>query len=181
MACPIHAEISYWMERCNISIDNPVLKSDQCDIDYAIKLIESNVGKSISIKAKDTAITGDLISYVAICLHGIGTAFTQGIYKLNFSEYLDEIKRSWQSKTEGEKLEYMRIWTDSEKFLIINGLDYVRFGDFESQTLLQILQNRRSADKTTIIVLPDRTHLVGANNSAFFGILIDKLNEVSVK
>ena len=42
-ACPIFAEISYWMERCNIDIRNPVLKSDQAAINKGIEIREGNV------------------------------------------------------------------------------------------------------------------------------------------
>lgn len=178
LACSVHAEISYWMERCNLGIDNPVLNTSQESIISAKNIIDYSEGKIISVYCKDTVYFGDLLSYVAICLHGKGTAFTDGIYKLNFSDYVDEIKRSWQTRQDSDKLEYMRIWTDSERYLIINGLDYVKFGDFESQTMLQILQNRRSIKKSTIIVVPETSPLVGANNSTFFTMLLDKLAEV---
>lgn len=181
LACPLRAEISYWMERCRINMDNPVLNSSDKLISEATKIIESSLGSVMSIQCKDTMMMGDLLSYIAICLHGTGVAFTDGIYKLNLSEYIDEIKRSWQTKVESDSLEYMRIWTESERYLIINGLDYIKFGDFESQTLLQIIQSRRSPKKATLIISPDTSHLVGSSNSAFFTMLIDKLEEVKVK
>ncbi len=181
LACSKRAEISYWMERCRINMDNPVLNSDDKSIERCINLVESSLGKVLSISCKDTAQSGDLISYVAICLHGTGIAFTDGIYRLNFSEYIEEIKRSWQTKCEPDSLEYMRIWADTERYLIINGLDYIKFGDFESQTLLQIIQSRRSPKKATIILCPESQQLVGSSNSAFFSILMDKLEEVRVR
>lgn len=180
LACSVHAEISYWMERCNIHMDNPVLLSSDDAINRAVMLIESHTGKTVSVSSKDTVFTGDLLSYVAICLHGTGTAFTNGIYKLNFSEYIDEIKRSWQTRDEPESLEFMRIWANTESYLIITGLDYVKFGDFESQTMLQLLQNRRSPNKTTFVVIPEKNSLVGSNTSGFFTQLMDQLNEVAV-
>lgn len=178
-ACPIHAEITYWMERCNIEIDNPVLLSTDTELKEAQKIIDSSLGCIRAIEASDTTKMGDLLSYVAICLHGIGTAFSNGIYKLNFSNYIESIKRSWQTREEPSNLEYARIWSESARYTIINGLDYVKFGDFESQTLLQILQSRKSAQKATILVIPGIDQLVGQHTSVFFTRLLSVLEEVS--
>lgn len=177
LACQVHTEIQYWMERCDIKINNPILHCDDSKIAKAQQLIESNTGKLVTVKSKDTAEFGDILSYVAICLHGRGTALTHGIYKLNFSEFMDEIKHSWQTHSDSNKLEFMKIWANSENYLIIVGLDYIKFGDFESQTLLQLIQSRRSPEKSTFVVIPESESLVGANNSIFFTRLMDVLEE----
>lgn len=176
-SCARNAEISYWMERCNIDMHNPVLRNSP-DFTKYCQLIESSLGKTKVVSAKDTVKSGDFLCYIAICLHGTGLAFSKGIYKLNFSEYIEQLKSSWNSRYESDSLEYMRIWLKSERYVIINGMDYVRFGDFESQTLLQILQSRRSENQATILVIPGIDQLVGVSTSVFFIRLIDKLNEV---
>ena len=181
LSCSVHAEISYWMERCNISMDNPVLHSSIESIQYCTSILEENKGKFVVVKCKDTVEFGDLLSYVAICLYGRGTALTHGIYKLNFAEYIEEIKHSWQLKSEPESLEFMRIWANTENYLIINGIDFVKFGDFESQTLLQLIQSRRSPQKCTILVVPERDSLVGNNTSLFFTRLKNLLQEATIK
>lgn len=176
-SCARNAEISYWMERCNIEMNNPILKNTSEFTVYR-NIIDNSIGKIKIVNAKDTVKSGDFLCYVAISLHGTGLAFSKGIYKLNFSEYIEKLKDSWNSRYESESLEYMRIWLKSERYVIINGMDYVRFGDFESQTLLQIMQSRRSVDQSTILVIPGIDQLVGVPTSVFFTRLIDKLNEV---
>lgn len=179
-SCARNAEISFWMERCNIEMRNNILKNTSEFTKYR-QIIESSLGTVKVVSAKDTVKSGDFLSYVAICLHGVGVAFSNGIFKLNFSEYIEALKNSWNSRYESESLEYMRIWLRSERYVIINGMDYVRFGDFESQTLLQIMQSRRSENQATILVIPGIDQLVGAPTSVFFTRLIDKLNEVKDK
>ena len=48
----------------------------------------------------------------------------------------------------------MRIWSESAKILVVSNTDYVSFTDFESQTLLNLIQQRQSEGLTTIIVRP---------------------------
>lgn len=162
LACPIHAEISYWMDRCNIYMDNPILNSDPRLISSAVRVLEDNKGSSVFVRSDNTVETADRLAYCAICLHGRGTGLSHGIYNLNFSLYVDEIKRSWQTRSESEDLEYMRIWSNSSTYLIVSHMDFVKFGDFESQTLLGLLQQRMSPSKTTLCVIPDKNKLVGS-------------------
>lgn len=177
LACPIHAEISYWMERCNIDMSNPVLKCGKQAIDKAMSIIQSREGKLSVFRSKNPDIAADTLAYCAICLHGRGTALSHGIYSLNFANYIDETKRSWQSKYEPEDLEFMRIWSNSASYLIVSGLDYVKFGDFECQTLLRLLQDRRSTTKSTYIVY-GKENLVGSSD--FFGRLLSLLKGAEV-
>ena len=87
-ACPIFAEISYWMERCTIDIRNPVLKSDQAAINKGIEIIEGGTGKLSVFRSKSPETATDTLAYCAICLHGRGTALKKGIYVLNYAEYI---------------------------------------------------------------------------------------------
>ena len=178
LACPKHAEISYWMERCGVTMDSPVLKMDSQILESAVKFVEDNTGHIKTYITKDsTVIQAELLSYCAICLHGRGTQFSHGIYNLNFAEYLDELRQTWQTKYDSEKLQYMKIWSQSATYLIISHLDYVRFSDFECQTLLMLLQNREKPEKSTFIVTPPLSELVG--NGSFFPRLTRKLEEAS--
>ena len=70
---------------------------------------------------------------------------------------------------------------NSAKLLIISNLDYVNFGDFESQTLLTLLQDRERKDVTTILVSPPPNQLVGKPTSLFFKSLRSKLSEAVIK
>jgi hypothetical protein len=73
----------------------------------------------------------------------------------------------------------MKIWNQSAKYLIISNLEYIKFSDFESQTLLSLLQSRDKPDKTTFIILSKREPLVGTD-SIFFSRLKHRLEEVTV-
>lgn len=174
LACPIHAEISYWMERCNLDMNSSVLHESQKRLDLVKPIVENTTRPIQVIKSVTPVATADLISYYAICLYGHGTALNGGIYNLNYSEYLEETKRSWQTKYEPEDLEFMRIWSNSSDYLVISHLDYVKFNDFESQTLLNLMQSRDKPNKFTYIVIPnDLSYLVGYGS--FFKILQNKL------
>lgn len=178
-ACPVRAEIGYWMDRCKISMNNPVLKIDQEQLRKCTELLENNAGKVNVYRAKNTVATADLFCYCAICMHGSNTGLTHGVYNLNFSAFLDETKKSWQTKYESETLEFMKIWTDSSSYLIISHLDYINFGDFESQMLLTIMQSRREADKSTYIITPSSGNLIGKGNG-FYPRLLDELKGAEI-
>ena len=78
----------------------------------------------------------------------------------------------------------MRIFSESAKVLIISNLDYVNFGDFESQTMLNLLQERQSREFTTILVSPPINQLVSTKGSVFFNrlksILADSVKAASL-
>ena len=68
----------------------------------------------------------------------------------------------------------MRKWTVA----IISGIDYCMFKDFEAQTLLNIIDTRRLAGLTTIILTRSLTNIHG--NSIFLSPLKEQLKEVLV-
>lgn len=176
LACPRHAEILYWMKRCRLDINNPVLNSPAAKINYVTQLIKENQNTVSAFKAEKPVDSAHLFSYVAICNYGIGTGLNGGVYHLNFQEYLDELKRSWQTKFDSEDLTNMRIWNQSANYLIISNLEYIKFGDFESQTLLALLQSRDKPDKTTFVILNKKEPLIGTD-SIFFSRLKNRLEE----
>lgn len=101
------------------------------------------------------------------------------VYQLRFSQYIDKLRSSWNQAVESDALQYMRIWARSAKVLVISNFDFVSFGDFECQTLLQLIQDRADAGKLTFLVCRDRTKLVG--RSSFFSVLSDTLKEARVE
>ena len=146
-------------------------------INKGIEIIEGGAGKLSVFRSKSPETATDTLAYCAICLHGRGTALKKGIYVLNYAEYIDEIKRSWQSKYESEDLQFMRIWSNSANYLIISGIDYVKFGDFECQTLLRLIQDRRNPSKSTYIVY-GKENLIGTSD--FFGRLLSIMKGAEV-
>ncbi len=180
LACPIHAEITYWMERCKIDIKDPILRTDRQQIEKCSEIIDKHIGELCVYKARDTVAAADLFCYCAICKYGRGTALSNGIYNLNFMDYIEEIKKSWQTRYESEELQFMKIWTDSSSILVVSHLDYVSFADFESQTMLALMQMRKRQGKTTFIIQPQENSLIGKGNG-FFPILTEEMKGVEIK
>lgn len=177
IACPTYIETQFWLERCNIQLNNPVFKMSDEDILDSVRIVNNGLGRITHIASNNTNYKADCLAYVSICLHGRGTALNHGIYHLNFSEYLDELKHSWQTRYESEKLQFMKIWSDSCNYLIISHLDFIKFGDFESQLLLQLMNSRKVPNKATFIVTPGIHKLVYNKDSVFFTRFVEELKE----
>ena len=73
----------------------------------------------------------------------------------------------------------MKIWSSAANYLIISHLDYINFKDFESQTLLGLLQSREGVKKSTFIVIPKSSNLIGSGS--FYNILCDKIGGIELK
>lgn len=183
-SCPILVETSYLLERNGISMNSSVFSDTSVDIDRMTKVLEKSnnkIGALVVPPGKTnwtTVQSAELLTYCAICHNWQGSRLHCNVYNLKYSKYLDELKKSWNGKGEPEELEYMRIWSETSKVLIISNLDYVNFGDFESQTLLNLLQTRQTGNQTTILVVPPLKSLVSSrNNSLFFTALKARLSD----
>lgn len=183
-SCPILAETSYLLERNNINIRSFVFSDTS--IDYAssqslLDRITNTTGVYVvgPSSKRTTSQYADIFTYTAICNNWQGSRLHCTVYNLKYSKYLDDLKQSWSAKSEPESLEYTRIWAESAKVLIISNIDYVNFGDFESQTLLNLLQVRDDGEHTTLIVSPPLTNLVSSKASRFFTMLKTRLIEAA--
>lgn len=161
MSCPRLVETSYLLERNNISMTSHVFKQGPKDIATATNILNAAKGTMKVTVSRDTVRGAELLTYCAICQHWQGSRLHCNVYNLRYSKYIEEIKKSWTTKIESEELEYMKIWSNSAKVLIISNIDFVNFNDFESQTLLNLLQARSSDEYTTVVVSPDTNMLVG--------------------
>lgn len=181
-SCPIFAETNYLLERNGITIQNKVFQASEAEVANYMPVIESENGL-VTLVAKDTTYISDLVAYAAICKYWRGNRLHCSVYSLQYSQYLDMLKQSWAVKSAIEDLEYEKIWIKSSKILVISNLDYVNFGDFESQTLLNIIQSRKEIGKHTIIVSPPLQNLVKKPTSIFYSRLYDllKASKQSVK
>lgn len=171
-SCPTLAETSYLLERNGLAMNNPVFHQDVKYLNYYMSRLQSASGKFSVLIAQNTVAASDLVTYCAICKNWKGSQLHCTVYNLRYAKYIELLKQSWSTKQEPEELEYMRIWATSAKVLVVSNLDYVNFNDFESQTLLNLIQSRSSPDKTTIVVSPDISNLVG--KGMFFDILKKK-------
>lgn len=175
-SCPTLAETSYLLERNNISIDNDVFRASDEKISESLRILNQCDKRLGAVVSSDTISTADLLTYCAICQNWRGSKLHCVVYNLRYSKYLDLTKKSWSMKSEPDELEYMRIWAESCKVLIVSNMDYINFGDFESQILLNLLQTRQSNRLTTIFVIPSIQNLLSNKSSSFFNMLKSKLS-----
>jgi hypothetical protein len=75
----------------------------------------------------------------------------------------------------------MKIWSETSKVLIISNFDYVNFGDFESQTMLNLIQQRQANNLVTILVSPQIGSLVSGKKSSFFDMLVNMMKNNIIK
>ena len=174
-SCPTLVETTYLLERNSISMSNEVFHADKKQLDTCLSTIDNAQGKIKTVLSRNTVHDSDMLTYCSICRNWKGSRLHCTVYNLRYSQYIDMMKKSWGSRSESTELEYIRIFANSAKVLIISNLDYVNFRDFECQTLLTLLQSRASSDFTTIIVSPPVSSLVG--DSPFFSRLTELIQK----
>lgn len=174
-SCPILAETTYLLERNHISISSSVFRADPKQLSKFSDIVNRSENRLTTVISKDSVKDSELITYCGICKHWKGSRLHCTVYNLQYSQYIDMIKKSWGSKAETNQLEYMRIFSESSKLLIVSNIDFVNFRDFECQTLLSLIQTRAREGLSTIIVSPPITSLVG--DSPFFGRLTEIIKE----
>ncbi len=179
-SCPNLVETSYLLERNKIEMDSPVFKDMYHKLDSIMKGLsktESGV-QTFFANSKDSVKVAELITYCEICKNWKGSRLHCSVYNLKYSKFLEDVKKSWGLKSEPEDLEYVRIWIDTCKVLVISNMDYVRFGDFETQTLLNLLQQRQSNDKKTIIISPPLNRLVAGSSNNSSNLFFESLKQI---
>jgi len=169
-ACPDYVESSYLLEKNGISLKSNVFHADPKLIQkYHDIVASSDEKKLITVVATNTNEASELLTYCGICKHWKHSRLHMVVYNLRFSQYLDNIQKSWNTKGMNDSTEYTKIWAESAKLLIISNIDYVNFKEFQCQTLLSLIQNRDANGLSTIIVSPQITALAG--DGIFFGQL----------
>lgn len=192
LACKNYIQLNHWLDRSNVSISNSVFSASPEEISAANQIIVSSLQDKHNIlsnythlsvcKVSRTQFTADLISYVASTRYCRNIGVYHGVYKLNYFQYLNDIKASWNSRSVNPNLEDIQIWIKSAKYLVIYNLELVKFGDFEAQTLLSIFQERASEDNYSIVVLPKSSiSLLGKHDSVFYKKLKDEIESRGVK
>lgn len=182
-SCSILAETSYLLERNGIQPTNPVFHASEAKIQQMLKLLDSREGQLTAYVVgpdDNTIYESDLLTYCAICKNWRGSKLHCTVYNLRYSKFIDETKKSWKG-AESEELQYMRIWSESAKILIVSNTDYVSFTDFESQMLLNLIQQRESEGLTTIVVRPygGGIRSTNATKYVFTTILQERLDRAS--
>lgn len=169
-ACPDYVESTYLLEKNNISLKSNVFHADPKLLQKYHTIVKSSEDKKlITVVANNTNEAAELLTYCGICKHWKHSRLHMVVYNLRFSQYLDNIQKSWNTKGMSDNTEYTKIWSESAKLLIISNIDYVNFKEFQCQTLLSLIQNRDANGLSTIIVSPQITSLAG--DGLFFGQL----------
>lgn len=178
-SCPALVQTTYLLERNDIPINSNVFKTDPVQVASTLKLLDDAKGSfKAVIDNNDTAVRANLLTYCAICQNWRGSQLHCVVYHLKYSQYIDEIQSSWKNG-ESESLSYTKIWVKTAKVLIISGIDFVNFKNFNCQTLLELIQQRSSnPDNTTILVSPQLSSLVG--EGGFFYRLQDMIKKAVI-
>lgn len=187
-SCKYFAEYSHWADRCDIKISNPAFKAKVEDIHSADEVLraaeredlESAFPHLAATKVNNVVLTTDTLTLYTIHSYCQGIGFYNGVYKLDLYQYFEDIKGTWNNRRPQNSLEDIDIWIKSSRVLIIYNVSMIRFGDFESQTLLRILQDRYDPEKRTIIVVEEKFGFVGKPDSVFFVRLRDELKSRGV-
>lgn len=175
-SCPQWAQMDYLMMRNGLTSNSRPFKMKMDSLQKYIDLYERSVGSTVSIETSDPIKCAEVLSYVAVCNSWSGCAMRVRAYHLLFSQYIQELQASWNGK-KTEDLEYKSIWSKSSNVLVISDLDYVNFKDFQSQVLLQLMQDREREGKTTLVVTPNVGSLTGSGN--MYNLLTNKLRSIS--
>lgn len=166
-ACPDYVESTYLMEKNNISLKSSVFHADPKLIQKYFNIVTGAEEKKLTtVIANNTNEAAELLTYCGICKHWKHSRLHMVVYNLRFSQYLDNVQKSWNTKGMTEETEYVKIWSENAKLLIISNIDYVNFKEFQCQTLLSLIQNRDANKLSTIIVSPQIKSLAG--DGAFF-------------
>lgn len=112
----------------------------------------------------------DVFTYYAICMLWRMYVGRTAVYNLNFSNYIDNEKDSWNINGDNidPELQFKRNiisgkvdGTIKKNMLIISGIDYINFKDFESGQLLKVLGTRRTNQMPTVVVGPEPSTILG--------------------
>lgn len=173
-ACPAYVETDYLLERNKCSIQSGITSSSVADIEKMQKVLHADKKFRVLI-SDNTAGISNLLTYCAICENWQGNRLHCNVYHLRFSSHLEALQRSWGLKEMPESLEYEQIWLSTAKILIISNIDFIKFQDFQSQTLLNIIHDRTANGLDTILVSPKISTLVGTG--MFFSRIKSMLEE----
>lgn len=161
--CADFAEFQYLLKRNAMLANTDIYTYPSNMLQQCSEWLTVASGSCKVVISDKTSEVASCLSYVAICNHWKGNAFHCGVYHLDFAEWVRKDKEQFKNVTVDEDFEYINIFIESAKVLIISNLDFVIFNDYTSQNLHNIISSRK-ADKTTIIVSPKLNSLSGSGN-----------------
>lgn len=173
-SCPKWAQTDYLLMRNGLSYSSRPFRMKQSSLDKYISVYEKacSCGSAVTVTCKDAVKVAEVMSYVAVCNTWQGSAMRVKCYHLLYSQYLESVQSSFGGRM-NEDAQYAELWSKSCNVLVISGIDYVNFKDFQSQKLLQLLQDRERKRKATIIVSPKVENIMGGGK--MYDLLLLKL------
>ena len=111
-----------------------------------------------------------LLTYYGVCATWRFSVRWTPIYHLNLLSYIDREKGSWGLDVQdiNNELLFERNMINSKfegsnhaNYLVVSGLEYINFKEYESNILLKIIGTRTSHNLPTIIVGPELSSLMG--------------------
>lgn len=173
-SCPKWAQTDYLLMRNGLSYSSRPFRMKQSSLDKYISVYEKacSCGSSVTVTCKDAVKVAEVMSYIAVCNTWQGSAMRVKCYHLLYSQYLESVQSSFGGRM-NEDAQYAELWSKSCNVLVISGIDYVNFKDFQSQKLLQLLQDRERKRKATIIVSPKVENIMGGGK--MYDLLLSKL------
>ena len=181
-SCPVLVQTSYLLERNDIKMTSPVFKMSDTVLNKYYNILHNSTSKTTSVvvpSGEFTNQTADALTYCAICENWRGSQLHCTVFNLKFAQYVETIQGSWSFNDDSsDRLSQLKIWVANARVLIISNLDFVNFKEFQSQTLLSLLQSRVGTDLTTIVVTPPVSSLVGEGQ--FFSRLTSLLTKQKV-
>lgn len=175
-SCPRWAQVDYLLMRNGLSLNSRPFKTKLSVLEKYDELYQNRVGRSTVVTTSDTNKCAESLSYVSVFNNWDKSAMRVKCYHLVFSRYVDALQASWSS-SKSDELQYEELWVKSCNVLVVSGIDYVNFKDFQCQLLLQLLQDREREGKTTFVVSPKVEKLSGSGG--MFNLLVDKFKHIS--
>lgn len=174
-ACPDLLEIQYLLERNNLNNNNSIYTLPVKDIQKASEWLTAASNPLRVVISDNTLDTASCLTYAAICKHWKGNTLHCSVYRLDFADYIDREKSSYSTYTPDDMFEYIKIFIQKAKVLIISNIDFMQFNDFNAKTLIAILSRRMFNQQTTIVISPKLNKLMGSGQ--VYQALIDLLRK----
>lgn len=187
-SCPVWAVTEFLLRKNNLLGTNVMSRMTRSVVQTCDKIIEGAMTSTDSfvtyipqsISCNEAA---NLLTYYGICTNWRGSAFSTVVYNLNFSTYINEVKKSWNNSNLDKftEFDYIRSIIEGKvegkatNILILSGIEFVNFKDFACEQMFDIINCRQSKHLPLIIVSPEASNIVG--EGPLFGKLAGVLNE----
>lgn len=147
----------YYVDASNFPLYSSEFMNFYTDEDFVRfgKIIKDHRRGYGVVVSKGRKYLSDAFFYAAMVIENYHSLYWPEAFMLNYRKYTDSYRRSWTTGEEPDSLQEARYNAEHCCTLIITGLDTMIFGDFESQTLLALLEDRNKAKQSTIIVMSD--------------------------